>query len=318
MSKSLEKSVLDKIKVIKESSYNSFNFLDVPEIYQVEVTSACNFECSFCPRTNKKVVNVNIDLVKQMVNEGMFKNSFFVELQFEGEPLLYPQLKEVAKIIKDAGVKVGLSTNGFLIDKKLDVFEYIDSVTISVDSFIDYEKYRIKGNKDVLIKNILLLEREYENKLDIDYQVIDLLDGNIRRNKQSVEDFVKGFNLRGKVRVVPDCSIAIREKKKLSNSFTCSEEFCLNPFMSVSIKADGRVVSCCFVFGDWKENTYGRLTEKSTFKDFESIWQGKIVNKLRKAHLSKKGYPQLCRLCYMRSPVLLHVRMLRDYIRRNV
>lgn len=112
-------------------------------------------------------------------------------------------------------------------------------------------------------------------------------------------------------RSVPDCFASYTAPELAPKSTS----LCLNPWMSVSIHADGDVVPCCFAFG--KEVVYGNLKEAS----LEEIWQTsperkKLQRDHLRAALDSDGpwLPEMCSKCYMRSPVNLHFRMLQRFL----
>ncbi len=279
-----------------QNCVSEFN-LSLPEIYQVEVTSACNLKCPFCPRFQYKRKDQFLDVsLAKKISERDLGNSYFVEFQFTGEPLLHPKLSTIIDFFKGK-VKVGLSTNGLLIDKQINAICKLDYVTISVDSLVDYEKVRVGGRKDKLLQNIELFLKKKPSYLVVDLQVIDLSKDfglDFERAFSSLQEFVSKKKWDVNVRAVADCSIAVRKKQKVD-----CKDLCINPWFSVSVHADGDVVPCCFAFG--KEYVYGNLNRSS----LSEIWSSESVLQLREQHMSRQ-YNQMCQKCYMRSPAYFH------------
>lgn len=265
--------------------------IDMPEIYQVEVSSVCNYDCIMCPRNlyerKDKTPFIDINLVKKLVDEGAFEGSYFVELQMTGEPLLYPNIGDVIHLIKSTKAKVGLSTNGSLIHKKIDELSELDYMTISVDSISDYSSIRRKGNIDQLLSNIDIMRG---TRTSIDLQVVELegWEKEFAAVKRMFPDMY--------VRSINDCWLAIRFPV---DELPVSTDICINPWMSVSIQSNGNVVPCCFNF--WDDIIYGNVK----YNTLKEIWEGKKVKALRKQHEEKK-YSPICSKCYMRSPTFLH------------
>ena len=85
---------------------------------QVEVTSRCNAECIYCPRTvyGKTWDNrsLPLELFERLI--PAFGKTGLVHLQGWGEPLLHPALPDMVAAAKAAGVRVGTTTNGMLLD----------------------------------------------------------------------------------------------------------------------------------------------------------------------------------------------------------
>jgi MoaA/NifB/PqqE/SkfB family radical SAM enzyme len=85
---------------------------------QIEVTSRCNAACIYCPRTVHSKPWINRDMSWSTFAQltDAFTKTELVFLQGWGEPLLHPRLLDMADEAKRAGCRVGLSTNGTLID----------------------------------------------------------------------------------------------------------------------------------------------------------------------------------------------------------
>ncbi len=269
--------------------------IEIPEIYQIEMTDLCNFSCVMCPRTAFKresdVHFIDVDLIRKLIDEGAFKGSYFVEFQMSGEPLLHPRLLEIIRLVKSTGVKVGLSTNGSLIHMQLAALCECDYITISVDSLTNYSEIRVKGNLTKLIDNIKLLSEACPANTSIDLQIVEL------PNWETEVPLLKGMFPSLNVRTVGDCFKTIFHPNDYF--YPVKKDICLNPWMSVSIQCSGNVVPCCFSF--WDDIIYGNIKD-NTLKE---IWEGSLVYSLRQLHQCQ-NYPNICSRCYLRSPVLLH------------
>ncbi len=287
---------------------STFN-LRLPEIYQLEVTNACNFHCDFCPRdpvvTQRKDILLQPELAR-LISERDLGGSYFVEFQMSGEPLLHPKLRQIISYFRGK-VLTGMSTNGYLLDTNLKSVIELDYLTISIDSITNYEKVRKGGNLLRLLENINLLLRVRPSSLAIDLQVIEFPGSEVEVKK--LEEIVERRGWKGdvEIRTVPDCFLSMtREYKEIR-----AKDLCLNPWMSCSVQADGDVTSCCFSFG--KRIVYGNLTHKS----LEEIWAtSEVLQHLRQEHLTQM-YRSPCKECYMRSPVLLHWDFYVDVMRRR-
>jgi MoaA/NifB/PqqE/SkfB family radical SAM enzyme len=87
---------------------------------QVEVTTACNAACVYCPRTVYKGSwqdrHFSLEMFKKL--EPAFARTRHVHLQGWGEPLLHPDFFEMIAVAKASGCKVGTTTNGMLLDRE--------------------------------------------------------------------------------------------------------------------------------------------------------------------------------------------------------
>jgi len=85
---------------------------------QVEVTTCCNAACLYCPRTiyrdRRPDRHLPLETYKKLL--PAFSRTGLVHLQGWGEPLLNPDFFTMAALAKEAGCRVGTTTNGMLLD----------------------------------------------------------------------------------------------------------------------------------------------------------------------------------------------------------
>jgi len=91
----------------------------LPRIMQLEVTTACQLRCTFCPRTVLADRWVTAHLPWEMFSSLLpfVRRSELVHLQGWGEPLLHPRLWDMAAAIKERHGRVSLTTNALLLDE---------------------------------------------------------------------------------------------------------------------------------------------------------------------------------------------------------
>lgn len=94
---------------------------------ELAVTGICNFACKYC---NKLKSTIDFDEVVSFIEHYAYS---LRHVQITGgEPVLYPRLSELCKIVKQNGIKLGLSTNG-----SADLYFYkslnVDMFSISLD-----------------------------------------------------------------------------------------------------------------------------------------------------------------------------------------
>lgn len=290
--------------------------IDIPEIYQIELSSACNLHCKRCIREDKRVKRsegfFNVDLLSKMISRGDFEESYFVELQMYGEPLLNPKLGEFIDLLHSINMKVGLSTNGTLMYKCFATLLKLDYLTISLDSawVKTYEDLRGKGNFDLVVGStnelLNLIKVNNLSKPKIDIQAINFVNG--KDELPELIEMWKGENV--VCRSIYDCFALYQDRKPIRQPIDSG--LCLNPWMSVSVQWDGDVVPCNF--GAGKGIVYGNLNDKS----LEDIWRDSVVRKLlqydMRMNLAINREP--CKYCYFRSPVLFHQKMLMQELKK--
>ena len=96
-------------------------FLPWIDWIQLEVTTRCNASCVYCPKSaagnNWIVRDMPVSLAQRILSFS--GNVPFVHLQGWGEPLLHPDFVEILRLAKQAGCKVGTTTNGMPISLEM-------------------------------------------------------------------------------------------------------------------------------------------------------------------------------------------------------
>lgn len=286
--------------------------MDIPEIYQIEIASRCNFSCKFCETGDfggKVTKDSFIDMgLLETIIERDLGGSYYIELQHRGEPLLNKKFGEIVKMFPP-NISLGLSTNGSLIHKHIEDLLKLDYITISVDSMneSDYLRKRVGGNFNVLFENIELLVKERGDSLSpvIDLQIIEFI--HWKKNLKDLQQYVEDKKWKGVfVRTVSD---SFQARNDPENFLTRSHDLCLNPWTSVSIHSNGDVVPCCMAWTD--EICYGNLNELS----LEEIWKtSEVLKEFRFMHrINSSELPRFCKDCTKRSPVLFHFDLYKNY-----
>lgn len=98
-----------------------FTYLLLPPLdwIQVEVSSYCNALCSYCPRTvyRDDWQDRHLPLAEFQKLLPAFTKTNMVYLQGWGEPFLNPDFFEMVRLVKKAGCRVGVTTNGMLLNE---------------------------------------------------------------------------------------------------------------------------------------------------------------------------------------------------------
>jgi MoaA/NifB/PqqE/SkfB family radical SAM enzyme len=102
---------------------------------QVEVTSRCNAECVYCPNAVYRDLRQGVHMPMELFLKAAraFRLTSLVYLQGWGEPLLHPQFFDMVQIARRSGCRVGVTTNGALIDEE--VAERLVSEGLSIVGF---------------------------------------------------------------------------------------------------------------------------------------------------------------------------------------
>ncbi|MFH1641554.1 MAG: radical SAM protein [Nanoarchaeota archaeon] len=132
-----------------------------------DITSKCNFKCSYCNRWKSKKQELDtlnkLKIVNQLGKAGVKMLSLC-----DGEPLLSDDLILIIKEAKKYNININISTNGYLLEKLADklIKSDLDSIIISVESHKDYvhDSIRKKGSFKSILAGIKKINKLRQNK----------------------------------------------------------------------------------------------------------------------------------------------------------
>ena len=86
------------------------------EVY-IELTSACNFSCEFCPhdRQTRAPATLSLTQLERVIDQLALMDVEFVMFSAMGEPLLHPEFGAACRMVHDAGYELVVTTNGSLL-----------------------------------------------------------------------------------------------------------------------------------------------------------------------------------------------------------
>jgi radical SAM protein with 4Fe4S-binding SPASM domain len=296
----------------------------MPLEFSIELTSRCNLKCVMCPRsedTPRGLGEMRLETFERILEEaGQYTE--FVYLHLAGEPLLHPRFAEFIEAAAVRGIKVGMSTNGTLLDlQKAEVLlnSKLDMLVVSVDGTDadTYEKIRGVNTFDHLVNNIeafLKLKKVTNNG---PYTVLQMIC--MKENWSQAEKFVghwkkcgadavrlkRFFNFAGDVEDLSN------GKVKNVAAGDGSRGPCFLLWRQMAIYYDGTVVSCCHDF--LHKSEAGNIHLQS----LRDIWNSEMMVDMRQKHLSGRQQEiALCAGCNQPKidiPSLLGVTILDDF-----
>lgn len=148
---------------------------------RIILTNSCNFQCRYCFNEGEKEKNTrcqNLDELKRVINVGRTFGINSIKLT-GGEPLLYPQMKELLKYLDEIKMPYyDLTTNISLLNKKnIEMLNkyHVSSLTLSLNT-LEKEKYKyLSGfsNFEKIINNLNYTINHFNGKLRINCIVFD-------------------------------------------------------------------------------------------------------------------------------------------------
>jgi MoaA/NifB/PqqE/SkfB family radical SAM enzyme len=132
------------------------------KLFQVEPALECNLECVMCPWSELRTDGARMSWGTFTRVAQYLHLAEEVDFTGGGEPTTHPRLPDMVHTAKEAGCKVGFSTNGILLDSGLSktlVSSGIDWISFSVDAATaeTYESIRHGAEFGTLLNNVQAL-----------------------------------------------------------------------------------------------------------------------------------------------------------------
>lgn len=301
-------------------------------IYPIEIeispSGACNHRCTFCAVDYIGYHSTFLDkstLVPNML-ELKKRGLKSVICSGEGEPLLNPEMPDMANQMSEMGLDVAMSTNGVLLDKEkadecLGAFTWIRYSIASFENksyqsihrckeedlqrvkrnLADAVEIKIKNNLKVTlgVQCLLIPDNEFQlvnmakelREIGVDYFTIKPYSQHLHSKNRLSVDYQKLLELEKELESVgtEQYNVIFRSKtmKKIHRAKRYDKCYGL-PFMT-HIDAKGNVWPCVAHIGEEKF-CYGNINESS----FIEIWEGERRKKAVEA-LQKGEINSICR-----------------------
>lgn len=117
-----------------------------PNLAEVELTTACNARCVFCPRHMiGSPVYMKEDVFRIVVERLVEAGIEDVKFAGFGEPTMHPSLTTFLRLLRKRGRRPQLNTNGSLLDcwKLEEILELCEEIIISLHTLDRTEHHRI-------------------------------------------------------------------------------------------------------------------------------------------------------------------------------
>ena len=285
----------------------------LPESLNIELTSACNHNCVFCPyhswmlpeedKRNSYTMNYEtVDmLLLKAVQEGIGAEE--VGFHMTGESVLHKDFAKCVKRAKELGFKyVFTTTNGVYMtpDKFVEsAVAGLDSLRFSINGYDrkSYKSVHGKDDFDIVMRNLKFIS-EYRKKHDLKMvtSISVVLTKQTYRYKEEFEKLLDG--LADELVFIPVLSLErISKKAQDIYGFDVAEEYeytpCPTVFNSMYISSEGFVVPCCSTT-KIEGMILGNIHEVESLKE---IWLNKVFCDLRKKFIAGNIPQEWCEGC---------------------
>jgi radical SAM protein with 4Fe4S-binding SPASM domain len=286
-----------------------------PAYITIEPVNTCNLRCPQCFTTDKHFTrakgNINKDVFKAIIDQTK-SYAFYLNLYFQGEPFLNPQLSELIGYAKSQGFYVAVSTNAHFLDEnniKKIIQAGLDRIIISLDGADKdtYTAYRQNGDFTKVIegiKNLAFIKKQHNvchpfvelqflvhRKNQDQINAIKQLGKQLKADKVSIRTF-QIIHEQEALEWLPDkhsryvieSDGTLHLKKKTKNR-------CWHLMSAAVFTQDGMLVPCCF-----DKNADFAMGNIST-DSFQSIWENEKYRKFRNDVSSKRQQISICCNC---------------------
>jgi MoaA/NifB/PqqE/SkfB family radical SAM enzyme len=103
-----------------------------PLLVNIEPTHRCNLDCTYCDKVDPRSPQMETGAALRMIDELAALGTLSVCFD-GGEPLVHPGIEQFVRRAKSHGIRVSMSSNGLLIERKRRVLDFVDTIKISID-----------------------------------------------------------------------------------------------------------------------------------------------------------------------------------------
>lgn len=264
--------------------------MHLKKIY-LEITNGCNLNCDFCIKNSRKVISINYDNYKYIIDKIKdYANELYLHVL--GEPLMHKDINNYINYAYKDGLMVNITTNGYLIDKIKDNHN-IHRLNISMHSF--NPKYGIDINN--YLNNIFSVIDNIRDKTFVSLRlwvnskynatILDYINQRYNTNICRLDD-------NQKIKITNNLMIDTFHEfiwPDLNNKYYSESGKCMGLIDHIGILSDGRIIPCCL---DSKGIiTLGNIYENSLNEVFDSDRVKSMIAGFKKNYKCE----ELCRHC---------------------
>ncbi len=204
----IKKEIMEYIKKNKIKKIYSERALETATI---EILTSCNFKCIHCYNQDIEQRLLKFNDFKSIIDQLLKQGCKYITIT-GGEPLLHPDFEKIYHYCINKGLKISLFTNGYFIDKYLELFKEYAPKKIEISLYgannKTYEDIcKIKNGFNKVISNIKLLT---SNKINLHLKTVIM--------EKNCKDFVKMEKLCSKMGLPFKFDLIILKSKNFSNN----------------------------------------------------------------------------------------------------
>lgn len=288
-----------------------------PITVSIEPTTRCNLNCPECPTgnhtLNRPKGDIPINQYEQVIDE-VRPYTNWLQLHFQGEPLLHPQISRMVRYANKSRIYTCMSTNGHFLSADLSeklIRSGLNRLIISLDGADKdtYEKYRINGSFNKVTQGIQNMS-EAKNHTGQKHPFIILQFIIFRHNEHQIKDIRKLgketgadkvqiktaqiYDYQNKKNKFPEQKKFSRYLKKHGNKAILKNEpkrRCKRLWLTTVLTFSGDILPCCFDKSG--QHSMGNINNNSVY----DTWSSLTYQNFRKHVLERRSSIPMCLNC---------------------
>ena len=285
---------------------------DFPFWINLELTNRCQLDCLFCSRqkSRRPLGDLDMETARLVVDEARNRAAAggFVGVRFTGwgEPLLHPRAADIAALVKEAGLRLKIYTNGLaltpdLMDRFLELG--VDDLQFSLQGLTPAQ-YEFNRRGAAYARLRASLEMAAARRGTAARPFLSVLTSTLADEARAAdpEIFVREMlTLADKVAVDLTNLSFVADQSRVKpyldrQSAGLTRGRCVDVFLALEVKYDGLIQFCGQDADGLAEHSLGRVGRLS----LGEAWRGPRMNEQRQRVGRELGHESrpVCRHCY--------------------
>lgn len=276
-----------------------------PTAVKIDVSPTCNLRCTSCVHARPNGGDclekqhfhadqkMSVERCQHIIDE-IRETSVAVSLYYQGDPLMHPDIDQMCRIARSAGLNVHLSTNFSFPWTDERIWRHAESgvthLTVCVDGLSQrtYERTRVGGRIDWVLSNLGRI-CSYVKEKKLRYPKIEVQYLIFEHNKDEIKRALRVFRDLGVGHVV----------FKKGATFSFDKPFIINlqgpkenrwlpqcpwPYFSMVVKYNGDVIPCCWYRMEEQYTQTGvqRVLGNVFQSNVRDVWNSLAYRRLRR------------------------------------
>ena len=266
----------------------------------IEITNACNLNCSFCSKDNRDIKFMRLDEFSRIIQE-IKPFTKVIYLHVKGECFLHPLLDDFLSLCDKENIDVNITTNGTLLDINEEKLKHssIKKINISLNSENNYPQYlekiitiakKLSPTKVIIYRlwaqksdNLDTKSTEFVEKLEKEYKLSPLI---VEKIKNEANTKIASNTYVDKAELFDWPTLSLKEQ---------TDGYCYALKTHIAILVDGTVVPCCL-------DSQGLISLGNIYKEHLSdILKKERTQKIIEGFKNRKPCEELCQHCSYKS-----------------